>query len=45
MVIKSLIECGFIVTASWPIVSTMTNRLRSQNAAAISTSIYIVVEK
>ena len=45
MVIQSLLECGFIVTASWPIVSTMKNRLRSQNAAAISTSIYIVARK
>jgi len=45
MVIKSLLECGFMVIASWPIVSTMTNRLRSQNAAAISTSIYIVARK
>ena len=45
MVVKSLLECGFIVTASWPLVTINKNRLRAQNAAVASSSIYIVARK
>jgi len=45
MVVKSLLESGFIVTASWPLVTINKNRLRAQNAAVASSSIYIVARK
>ena len=45
MVIKSLVELGFIVTASWPMVIVNKNRLHAQNVAAVSSSIYVVARK
>lgn len=43
--LNSLIDSGFVVTASWPIHTERTGRLRSQESAALSSSIYMVCRK
>ena len=44
-VINALMESGLIVTASWPISTEMTARLRSQGSATLASSICIVARK
>lgn len=44
-VINSLHETGFSIRSSWPLNSMLKNRLRSNNSAAISSSIYITARK
>lgn len=44
-IINALIDSGLIVTASWPISTEMTERLRAKKSATLSSSIYIVARK
>jgi adenine-specific DNA methylase len=43
--INSLIDSGLIVTASWPINTEMQSRLRANESATLSSSIYIITRK
>lgn len=43
--IKSLLNSGLVVTASWPINTEMKKRLRAQDSATISSSIYMIARK
>ncbi len=43
--INSLLEAGFVITASWPIDTEMKSRLRAQDSAALASSIYFVARK
>lgn len=43
--LNSLINAGFVVTASWPIHTEMKERIRSQTSAALASSIYMVCRK
>lgn len=43
--INSLLETGFVVTASWPIDTERKSRLRAQESAALASSIYFVARK
>jgi putative DNA methylase len=40
--LSGIIDAGLEVTASWPIATERPGRLRSQNSAALSTSIHLV---
>jgi hypothetical protein len=40
--LKSVIDAGWIVVASWPIDTEMGSRLRAMNSATLSSSIHIV---
>ncbi len=44
-VINALLDCGLILTGAWPINTEMAGRLRSQDSAALGSSIYIVARK
>lgn len=41
--LSAIVRGGWTVTASWPISSEMSNRLRAQKSAALRTSIHIVM--
>ena len=43
--LKAIIEAGFTVTASWPIDTEKTNRVRGMNSAALATSLWLVCRK
>jgi len=43
--INSLLDSGLVMTAAWPINTEMQARLRSQESAALASSIYIVARK
>jgi len=43
--INSLLDSGFVITASWPIHTEMTGRLRAKESAALASSIYFVARK
>ena len=43
--INSLIDSGLVVTASWPINTEMQSRLRANESATLSSSIYIITRK
>lgn len=43
--ISSLLKSGFVVTASWPLDTEMGARLRSQDSAALASSVLIVCRK
>ncbi|CUT03203.1 DUF1156 domain-containing protein [Candidatus Kryptobacter tengchongensis] len=43
--INSLLDTGFVITASWPIDTEMKSRLRAQESAALASSIYLVARK
>jgi len=43
--IKSLLISGLVITAAWPINTEMGKRLRAQDSAALSSSIYMVCRK
>lgn len=43
--INSLLDSGLIVTGAWPLDTEMKSRLRSQESAALASSIYIVARK
>ena len=40
--LSALIEAGWIVTASWPIDTEMSSRLRAQNSAVLASSVHLV---
>ena len=43
--INSLLDSGLIVTGAWPINTEMEGRMRAQDSATLSSSIYIVARK
>lgn len=43
--INSLLDSGLIVTASWPLNTEMKVRLRAQDSATITSSVYIIARK
>jgi len=43
--INSLLDSGLVITGAWPINTEMKERLRSQESAALASSIYIVARK
>jgi putative DNA methylase len=43
--INSILDSGLIVTAAWPISTEMGRRLRAQDSAALSSSIYMICRK
>ena len=43
--INSLLDSGLIMTGAWPLNTEMKARLRSQESAALASSIYIVARK
>ena len=43
--INSLLDSGLIMTGAWPLDTEMKSRLRSQESAALASSIYIVARK
>ena len=43
--INSLLDSGLIMTGAWPINTEMTSRLRAQESATLTSSIYIVARK
>lgn len=43
--INSLLDSGFVITASWPIHTEMQTRLRARESAALASSIYFVARK
>lgn len=43
--INSLLDSGLVITSAWPINTEMQGRLRSQESAALASSIYIVARK
>jgi len=44
-VINALLNSGLTVTASWPISTERSGRMRSKNSAALASSVYIVARK
>jgi len=43
--VNSLLDSGLVVTGAWPLRTEMKARLRSQDSAALASSIYIVARK
>ena len=43
--LEAIIGSGFTVTASWPIDTEKTNRVRAVNSAALATSLWLVCRK
>jgi len=43
--INSLLDSGLVITASWPIHTERTTRLRARESAALASSIYFVARK
>ena len=43
--IAGLLQAGLVVTASWPVVTEMANRVLAQDSAALASSIFIVCRK
>ena len=43
--VSAIIRAGFVVTGSWPIQTEMSNRMRANNSAALSSSIWLVCKK
>jgi adenine-specific DNA methylase len=43
--INSLLQSGLVVTAAWPLHTEMRGRLRSQESAALASSIYMVARR
>lgn len=42
VMIQAVIDAGWIVTASWPIDTEMTSRMRALNSAALASSVHLV---
>lgn len=40
--LQSMIDAGWVITASWPIDTEMGNRLRAMNSAALASSVHLV---
>jgi putative DNA methylase len=43
--VSAIIRAGFVVDASWPIQTEMSNRTRALSSAALSSSVWIVCKK
>ena len=43
--LEAIIEAGFTITASWPVDTEKTNRVRSMNSAALASSLWLVCRK
>ncbi|MDW8136035.1 MAG: hypothetical protein RMI74_04490, partial [Thermodesulfobacterium sp.] len=43
--INSLLDCGLVVTASWPIDTEMKVRLNAKETASLASSVYLVARK
>jgi adenine-specific DNA methylase len=43
--VNAIIKAGFVVEASWPIETEMSNRSRSLGSAALSSSVWLVCKK
>lgn len=43
--INSLLDSGLVISGSWPVHTEMKGRLRSQESAALASSIYLVARK
>jgi putative DNA methylase len=43
--VSAIIRAGFVVDGSWPIQTEMGNRTRSQDSAALSSSVWLVCRK
>ena len=43
--LDAIMSAGFIVTASWPIDTEKSNRVRGMNSAALATSLWLVCRK
>ncbi len=43
--LEAIIGAGFTVTASWPIDTEKTNRVRAVNSAALATSLWLICRK
>lgn len=43
--VSAMISAGFVVTASWPIQTEMTNRGRALSSAALASSVWLVCKK
>jgi putative DNA methylase len=43
--VNSLLDSGLVVTGAWPIHTEMKGRLRSQESAALASSIYMIARK
>lgn len=43
--VSAIIRAGFIVEASWPIETEMSNRTRAMSSAALSSSVWLVCRK
>jgi adenine-specific DNA methylase len=41
--LQALVDAGWMITASWPIDTEMTSRLRAKNSAVLASSIHIVM--
>ena len=44
-VVNALLDSGLVVSGAWPLNTEMQSRLRSQESAALASSIYIVARK
>jgi putative DNA methylase len=44
-IIQGLLKSGLVLTASWPVHTEMTARLRAQESGALASSIYMVCRK
>jgi adenine-specific DNA methylase len=40
--LKALVEAGWMVTASWPIITEDPRRMRAQNSAVLASSVFLV---
>lgn len=45
VMLNSLIDSGFVITASWPVHTEMKERLKARACAALASSIYMVCRK
>jgi putative DNA methylase len=43
--VAALVRAGFVVSASWPIQTERTGRMRSNNSAALASSVWLVCKK
>lgn len=44
-VVNALLDSGLVMTGAWPLHTEMRGRLRSQDSAALASSIYIIARK
>ncbi|MCB2218984.1 MAG: DUF1156 domain-containing protein [Bacteroidetes bacterium] len=44
-VVNALLDCGLVISASWPLNTELQTRLRANDSATLSSSIYIITRK